>query len=208
MASALRYPAPHLERQRRGQGRRRRAKGSYRRAIPESRQRDMHWAAVLLGSYGASRCLVRSPCRRSPRCDLPAVSVCSGCRIACGRRTRQIHRIRSTGARRLCSSAQRQRAIPRTQRPTTSIASTMGVALSQPDIRRTTEIVWQLSDVKARSTAVVVVLSAIRVRERAVCARKARVCSVHSLGRVIHREPPVPIRVYFQHGCWIPVALA
>jgi DNA-binding MarR family transcriptional regulator len=33
-----------------------------------------------------------------------------------------------------------------------SIASTMGVALSQPDIRRTTEIVRQLSDdVKARS---------------------------------------------------------
>jgi hypothetical protein len=33
-----------------------------------------------------------------------------------------------------------------------SIASTMGVALSEPDIRKTTEIVRQLSeDVKARS---------------------------------------------------------
>ena len=33
-----------------------------------------------------------------------------------------------------------------------SIASTMGVALSEPDIRRTTEIVRKLSDdVKARS---------------------------------------------------------
>jgi hypothetical protein len=30
----------------------------------------------------------------------------------------------------------------------------------------------------------------------------------HSLERVLRREPPHPIRVYYQYGSWIPVALA